>query len=469
MRKIRMLQDVDPRVAQRAIGEKEVVSVLDSALQSRVQDYVVGRAKEDSVLFENVPKRVSDCLRESLVDHRDDDMSVTAVTGAPRAVTRFQPTFNQDEKFRVPPFKVETIMHNGMPVPVTVQDRSGLKVRFKPNNPKTQIGIDVNVGEFVVRVRHVIDDIHTQFDVQSMALDANGVYDPHVERTDSEAVARVWWQQNKDELQRRVFRTYESTYGVSCLCLDYRFKMDELMKDRSIYCQELDLIISIEDVFEDVPPHPSTLYGNKKMFMQGDPLIAAGTGLQYRLIIVDNSRRVKERYANINGEVYRIKPVMSKILRNGCWLIQSSPAAGNGKGKMPMQVRFADIHRMDKVFNLYSSYEEAMSLGGQIKVVERAENQLKMELAHMKREQAQQDREFATFRANVDREKLALEHERYRERMAWERERDIREHQLAILKEKAETAGHRRKSSLEWLKFIPATLGAIGSLGILLL
>lgn len=460
MRKIRLLNDVDPRSAQRRAGTQSSNAVIEAALNDRIRKFAGDQGSDDILVLDDVPKRVTDALRTSMERDIGPNNAITAVMADPRKVSISDADYPKNQ----PSYGEHVVMFNGVSLPVTTQDRSGFKVRHKPNNPNTRIGLDVAIGEFVIRVYRHLDDNNTDFDVQGMALDANGYYDPNSGSTEEGHVMRAAWTEHKERLRHRTFHYGNGPYGVSSVVTEYRFTMDELLKFRSIYCFELDLIVSIEDQFEAIPPHPASLFGNKQMFLQGDPSVDAGLGLQYRLVIVDNARRVKERYVNLNGSVYRVKPTMSKVLRSGAWLIRTEPVEGNTRGKTRTIVEYSTLSKMDEAFHLFASYEEAFSLGDQIKVTERIEQRTKLELARLKQVSAQRDHEFAEFKMSVERERAEWEHERARERMRWEREREQRERAMFGLKERAEEASHRRKSGLEWLKFIPAALTAIGSL-----
>jgi hypothetical protein len=141
-----------------------------------------------------------------------------------------------------------------------------------------------------------------------------------------------------------------------------------------------------------------------------------------------------------------------------------------------MSFQYAPIRKMDEVFNLYMNYEDAYSLGGQLKVVEREEMQYKLQTIKLKREQADQDNEMTLIKNELEREKMTRQREqeewersRAIERFRWEREREAHERRMLVMKEKYERASHNRKSFLDILKSIPTVISGLGTLAACLL
>jgi len=384
-----------------------------------------------------------------------------------------------------PSYQERRVMFNGLPRDVITQDRSGLRIRHRAGSENVRLGLDVNPGQFVVRVYRTIGNMSADFDVQGMALDVNGNYDPNSDSSNEQHVLRDILAEQQEERKkwgigaatnRPAWAMGENAWRVSGTCMEYIFTMEELLSSTSIYCPELDLVISTEDNFSAVPMHPANIGGMKKLFLQGDPTVHNSLGVQHRLFIVDNAGSIRVRYVNINGEVYRLTPVKSKMLADGAWLIRTDPAKSNRKERAKMSFQYAPHTKMDEVFNLYLSYEDAFSLGGQLKVVEREEMQYKLQTIHLKREQTVREGEMTLLKNQLEREKMAHqrqqeEWERARaiERFQWEREREAHERRMLIMKEKYERESHKRKSFLDILKAIPTVITGLCTLGACLL
>jgi hypothetical protein len=451
------------------------------ALRQRVQAMRdVDDYDGDTAIEEITSAQVEEFLEQASL--YGENYEICAVQADPRKIVERD---IEHPQIYTPSYQERRVMFNGLPRDVITQDRSGLKVRHKAGAESVRLGLDVNPGQFVVRVYRTIGNMSADFDVQSMALDVNGTYDPNSGVEDEQHVLRNILGEQKEQRKkwgigsstiRPAWAMGENAWRVSGTCIEYIFTMEELATNHSIYCPELDLVISVDDQFSGVPMHPSNIGGMKKLFLQGDPTVHNSLGVQHRIFIVDNAGSVRERYTNINGEVYRLMPVKSKLLSDGAWLIRTDPVYNNRKGRSKMSFQYAPIRKMDEVFNLYMNYEDAYSLGGQLKVVEREEMQYKLQTIKLKREQADQDNEMTLIKNELEREKMTRQREqeewersRAIERFRWEREREAHERRMLVMKEKYERASHNRKSFLDILKSIPTVISGLGTLAACLL
>lgn len=481
MRRIRLTGDVDPRVHQTRTWVAKQRSIHARALHEKVS----AMRDVDEYDGETAVEVISPAQVEEFLDQGKaygESHEVCPVQADPRRIVERD---IEHPQAYTPSYQERRVMFNGLPRDVITQDRSGLKIRHKTGAESVRLGLDVNPGQFVVRVYRTIGNMSADYDVHGMALDVNGVYDPNSELKDEQHVLRDTLTEQQEERKRwgigsattrPAWAMGDNAWRVSGTCMEYIFTMEELMHTHSIYCPELDLVISIEDQFHAVPMHPANIGGMKRLFLQGDPTVHNSLGVQHRIFIVDNAGSVRERYTNINGEVYRLMPVKSKLLNDGAWLIRTDPVRSNRKERSKMSFQYAPISKMDEVFNLYLNYEDAYSLGGQLKVVEREEMQYKLQTIHLKREQTVRENELTVLKNELEREKMNHQREqenweriRNQERIRWEREREAHERRMLIMKEKYERESQNRKGFLDIIKAIPSVITGLGTLGACLL
>lgn len=330
--------------------------------------------------------------------------------------------------------------YNGTRYQVTIGDRTGVRTTLKPNTVHTNkwVGSDAH-GIFIVRVRRMFKSEAIVDLTDLWHEDGTPLHSMDVEPLND---GMVLHKELRDE-------DIGGMRGRILVTLEYRFGEREFLdKGGSLYCPELDLVLSTLDPAV-VPPHPYNLVGNRQLMFKEDPAMRAMVGFQYRLLIIDNALRYGDRYMFLNGQIHRIKPERSGILRDGAWLFSTPPVKDNHTHPIEATAKWIPLEEMDEALNLYRTYEEAITKGTAEARAERLETEkldIQLTLNKDKRE-----------RIELERKLQEESHARARETAEYTR-------RLTLLKDQLEIRAQKRKDTMDWLKFIPGVLTGIAGL-----
>lgn len=349
--------------------------------------------------------------------------------------------------------------YNGLSVPVTVITRTGVRYTIPFCQGATFRG-------FVIRSSYrwghgVKVDTHELLNDQGL--------------TTSQEASLLDQQLRRDN--PRIHRAYEPD-GV----LDYLISAREFEQmGGSVYLENLDLTLSVNEG-PYVPSHPFSLAGIRKQLAAG-VLAEEAKGLSYGIRIVDRLGRFGDRYVNIGGEVFQIRAERNNNEpADGVYAVSQLPAAG--MGQVPEQgrcvhYRFEDA---DKALQLYTTYNDAKTLGNPQDVykrdLEERAHRLKLEDLDFKERKAKWERE-------SDERKRVFETEQHEAKMRLMKREDQvrdREHNLTIqeqdfryreaqlkrdtleLKDRLDNRSMDRKETIEILKHIPLLITGIGGI-----
>lgn len=247
-----------------------------------------------------------------------------------------------------------------------------------------------------------------------------------------------------------------------------------------IYLENLDVLVSILNP-SYTPRHPFTVGAYSDALLEIDPSLHELNSFHYRITIIDSGQRFGSRFININGIVYHIPAIHNSQLADGVYVIRTLPTQGALAIQLP-GANCYDFTTAEKELGLWRSYTEALTLGDPNSVLKRkyeeASNDAAMALVEAKRQSQE-----AAARNEQERREQELEHNRIkhdlvlREAEIERREQEMRrsenelKHRLEILRKEQdirekiyETGSLKRKERIEWLKVIPITIGAVGTI-----
>lgn len=258
----------------------------------------------------------------------------------------------------------------------------------------------------------------------------------------------------------------DNPYGGVMLTIDYPISEEELRNHGgAVYYSELDEVISILPVSE-TPLHP---YSDRGQIYRGAgeyDIVSKQNGFVYSLVVVDNYSRYGERYLNIAGQVYNVKPCRDFTRRDGVYLMTSGACEGSLGGTAPA-ARRVDLDSAEKALCLYRSFEEAKIHGTEEAVRKRIEMELEHRTTVLKT-QATESKQLYELE-KLEKEKEQRQNEEERERHKRELERIRGEAELASelrrmeIKDQYEVRSHVRKDSSETLKVLPTLAVGLGA------
>jgi hypothetical protein len=348
-----------------------------------------------------------------------------------------------ENRLGMTPMEYRVSYINNLPVPVTIVWRSGLKFVLRPEPSMTN-------NKLLVRIHIVI----------GRAVKSD------IERVLSEVTTK-----SSDELKamREAFslQIKESTYGGATVILDYPIGIDVLRNNGgSIYCHELDSVISLADI-NSVPYHPFSPEGRNQRIIEANTSVINQYDFNYSIEIVDNEGRYGERYLNISNKIYRVVPKMDPNRQNGVYVLSNSPVEGK-LGISEVGVTYYTFDDAETELHLFRTREDAAELGDK-------QTARKRELAELDHEMALQRLELTRTKQLYERE--VVERERETRRMEREREahlsamqdlREAAEHSMAFerqrIKDHYESLSFKRKDQSELVRWIPAIITGIGAI-----
>lgn len=234
-----------------------------------------------------------------------------------------------------------------------------------------------------------------------------------------------------------------------------------------VYDHEHDIVISLYRG-KDAGPHPYSGEGRALALMKGAEQLVDSKAFSETIQIIDNEGTYGDRFINRNKQVYRIEAVVDQSRIPGVWVIRNRPFENT---RLPGQMGWQryTFEESDKILELYKTYAEALHCGDAEHRRKQEMIELETRLTHERaelaegkirhqREQQEWEMEKLRVQGNLERQQAAYADEAFRAKMELDRVKNSYERQLLDVKAAAE----RRKETAEWMKQVPAILGALG-------
>lgn len=319
------------------------------------------------------------------------------------------------------PYEVTYQYINGLPEPVTVVERSGMRVTI-PSNRQPRM------RDFVIRVvvRHT-REVNVNIDQLC-----------HGTTPESKILAQVF--------SEGIMTRHGSNWHYF---VDYHIDYEDFRQHGgSLYVGNHDLVLTIlnpgrPDLF---PDHPFSTNGVHNRMIEEDESINNAFKFGYSLQIVDNGGFFGERFININQQVFKVPVTTDYTKPNGVYLTCSGPVASGHGYHRPVSNHYT-FEEADKELSLYRTIDEAKTLGD---VFAEKERELQAYKLDVKRQEEKLKAERMDREAEFDRRKAALEAERLEEEERRKKEdHRLSEKQARIKEELAELEHRRQMRSIE--------------------
>jgi hypothetical protein len=268
---------------------------------------------------------------------------------------------------------------------------------------------------------------------------------------------------------RELITKYEPTIRDQVIYLrtEEKITLADLEKHRNeIYVHDHDVVVSLFRGVE-AGPHP---YSNEGRAL--DLTTSMERGVSKRAFcetiqIVDNSGKYGDRFINRNKNVYRIEASQDASREDGVWVIRNKPFENT---RLPSTIgwRKYTFEEADEILELYKTYAEAEHCGDaeyrkkqELLALEATLTREKTDLSEQKlrhlREQHNWEVEQSRLQSSFERQQAGYADEQFRAKMELDRQKHFYERQMLDIKSNFE----RRKDTADWMKQVPAVLGAI--------
>jgi hypothetical protein len=269
---------------------------------------------------------------------------------------------------------------------------------------------------------------------------------------------------------RELLTKYQPTFHDNYLYLrtEEKIGLADLERHRGeIYDHEHDVVVSTF-MGKDAGPHPYSSEGRALALLNNVERLGEANAFCETIQIVDNEGKFGDRFINRNKMVYRIDAVQDLTREDGVWVIRNKPFENT---RLPSQMgwRRYTFEEADDLLELYKTYVEALHCGDaehkRKEAMLEAETGLARERYELNEQKLRHQREQQTWEAekarlqtNFERQQAAYAEEQFRAKMELDRVKHMYERQMLDMKSSSE----RRKETSEWMKQIPAILGALG-------
>lgn len=252
--------------------------------------------------------------------------------------------------------------------------------------------------------------------------------------------------------------------------LQFGIETSDLLKQKSIYVTNLDIVVTIEHPGTGIT-HPLTLHGDTcSLFHSAYKQFDLHWLTSINLMLVDNEFSVSKRYINISGKVVRITPISDKTRPSGLYIFNME----NGAIEPPKIYGLDELDKSGIMF--FNTYEEAISGGDPKAIFELAQ---KKELTAHKLEIEQREQELKTTKYENEKAFMSLKQKIEMESLEFkvEAERKINEFkhnemdyrakiqdlekENLTFKRDSERRAQRRKETIEELKWAAGILAAV--------
>jgi hypothetical protein len=289
-----------------------------------------------------------------------------------------------------------------------------------------------------------------------------------IHRSMHEAFVDFVKQERENEAQvirrlRELLTAYKPTFHENYMYLrtEENIQLADLDLHRGeIYDHEHDVVVSLFRG-KDAGPHPYSAEGRALTQLNHVEKLGDSKAFCELIQIVDNEGRFGDRFINRNKMVYRIEATQDFTRDNGVWVIRNKPFENT---RLPSQMgwRRYTFEEADGLLELYKTYAEALHCGEAMLAAESELARERYELNEQKlrhqREQQNWEAEQLRLQTAFERQQAAYADEQFRAKMELDRVKHQYERQMLDMKANAE----RRKETAEWMKQVPAILGALG-------
>ena len=286
-----------------------------------------------------------------------------------------------------------------------------------------------------------------------------------------------------EKIDSAVFRDDRRRVNTMHAEVEYRISRREFHENGgALYLSNLDLVVSIVNR-NYAPKHPYSKIGLREAMIENDPLLSRAEGLSYQIKIVDRHGQCGDRFINVNGKVFHIRPTINSNAPDGVYVCSPVPSAGSHDMLLPHS-EFYPFEVAEKELNLFKTYQDALTLGNpehlyKRELEERA-HALKVERQQWEEDSHRRTVAYETLKrkweeerdafklAQAAREEVLRQREYIQAKQA--QEYADREAQMRLeaqrLKEETTARDHQRRERLEMLKYIPALITGLGAIAV---
>lgn len=296
-----------------------------------------------------------------------------------------------------------------------------------------------------------------------------------IHRSMHEAFVDFVKQERENEVQvirrlRELLTAYKPTFHENYMYLktEENIQLADLDLHRGeIYDHEHDVVVSVFKG-KDAGPHPYSAEGRALTQLNHVEKLGDSKAFCELIQIVDNEGKFGDRFINRNKMVYRIEATQDFTRDNGVWVIRNKPFENT---RLPSQMgwRRYTFEEADSLLELYKTYAEALHCGDaehkRKEAMLAAESELARERYELNEQKLRHQREQQNWEAEqlrlqtaFERQQAAYADEQFRAKMELDRVKHQYERQMLDMKASTE----RRKETAEWMKQVPAILGALG-------
>lgn len=352
-----------------------------------------------------------------------------------------RPTLTQqlpsDFSIVTPPFTVEYAYYNYTGSPVILSLRNGLRLELKSEDSLTSSGFTVKV--IYKFSKHTAERLCTYLANRDCTTD-----DP--------------MYSFKEGLLTRPYKQGNRFIVV----VDYQIAKREFgMQGGAIYISDSDILLTMTDSIEKAYPHP---YSEEHTRLQhGSETNSAS--FVYKLDLVDNHQSVSGKYANINGEVFRVSPIKDPTRPDGLYKYSRKAHEQNNPDALSYETfySFADI----KQAGVYDTVDEAEYAGNaglkkkeELLQAEHATSLKKYEAEAAKQETARvASIQLTTANEQKHKQDIELILAKHQESLNAIKE----EHNRLQMKDHYDEKGYVRKDSSEFMKHLPVIILGAGT------
>lgn len=362
-----------------------------------------------------------------------------------------------EDTFNSNPIDIQARYFNGLPYPVTIVLRSGVKFTIPPSQHR-------HIKNFVISFKVTLGP-DVNIDVNSLCNDSS---------PESAMLVDIFSNGGFQRMGR--WQCAEIQYGVT------KEELDQM--GSVLYLSNLDIVVARLNP-SYVPYHPYSEAGIRKRLVAEDPDINTHGRFGYRIEIVDNCQRFGQRFININNEVFKLLPERDPDRRDGVYRYSTGPVNGDTSLTSPVS-QFFSFEEAEQELGLFRTFVEAKTLGDVVanrkKELDEYALSIKEEEARLKHEKLEREEAFEKHRRSLEEARLRDDDERRQKEHNWKlREQEYQE-RAALLKEEIarlehqrnlasmerkdyyDERSHNRKDSSEFIKYLPTLVTTIAAI-----
>lgn len=252
-------------------------------------------------------------------------------------------------------------------------------------------------------------------------------------------------------------------FSGSCdITIDRTVRIPELVSKETVYIPESDIVLCAKSL-NVACPHPfsnegSTLASYSSLINQ------IRTSASVNIDIVDNENNISKRYLYVAKKVIELETLKDPTRTSGIYVTN----VAHGLGRQPIvNTKFHELENAQSELGIFPTIEEAETGGdpNKIQAAKVAELQKELEISKYHRELSILENKTKLDAANNELENFKAQNARLREEAEirkMQRDEALREREEAMKYRSMnrddyyEERSHRRKESLEMLKYIPA-------------